>query len=141
MQTWGQNISKVVGKEFDILGFDPRGTGATTPPAQCFKSTSQLEIWKLQDGPLLNSTGNSISMARAREIAMAELCAKALGGSGKEDLNSTAEEWGPGRFMSTASVATDMLRIVEKLGQEKLQYWGFVSAVVGYRMLIKSSSS
>jgi len=29
------------------------------------------------------------------------------------------EEWGIGRFMDTASVATDMLRIVEKLGQEK----------------------
>jgi hypothetical protein len=29
--------------------------------------------------------------------------------------------------MDTASVATDLLRIVEKLGQEKIQFAGFVS--------------
>jgi hypothetical protein len=38
----------------------------------------------------------------------------------KEELNGQAEEWGPGRFMTTTSVTTDMLHIVEKLGQEKL---------------------
>lgn len=27
--------------------------------------------------------------------------------------------------MSTASVARDMLHIIEKLGEEKLKYWGF----------------
>jgi pimeloyl-ACP methyl ester carboxylesterase len=53
------------------------------------------------------------------------LCWVAIGGNGEYDVNGTAEEWGIGRFMSTASVATDMLRITEKLGQKKLKYWGF----------------
>jgi hypothetical protein len=114
------------GPEFDILSFDPRGTGATTPRAQCFASESQAKIWYLQDGPLLNTMDESIPLAQNRQKAMAELCLKAMGGNGKEELNGKAEEWGPGRFMTTASVATDMLRIVEKLGQEKLQYWGIV---------------
>jgi hypothetical protein len=83
-------------------------------------------IWDLQDGPLLNVTDESIPLAQSRQKAMAELCLKAMGGNGKEELNGKAEEWGPGRFMTTTSVATDMLRIVEKLGQGKLQYWGFV---------------
>lgn len=119
----------MVGPEFDVLGFDPRGTGATTPPAQCFATDSQLKIWNLQDGPVVNLSDGSVAIARTREKVIGEICAKTIGGNGKEDLNGTAEEWGPGRFMSTASVATDMLRIVEKLGQDKLQYWGFVSYV------------
>lgn len=49
-----------------------------------------------------------------------------MAGSGKEHVNGTTAEWGPARFMGTASVAADMLRIVQKLGQDKLQYWGLV---------------
>lgn len=30
-----------------------------------------------------------------------------------------------GRFVGTASVARDMLHMIEKLGEEKLKYWGF----------------
>lgn len=123
----GDKISRIVGPEFDVLAFDPRGTGATTPLAQCFGTDSQFQIWNLQEGPLLNSTADSVSIARSREKVVSELCETALGGNGKEEVNGTAAEWGPGRFMSTTSVATDMLHIVEKLGQEKLQYWGFVS--------------
>ena len=44
-----------------------------------------------------------------------------------DNIDGTIGNLGIGRFMGTASVATDMLRISEKLGQEKLQYWGFVS--------------
>jgi hypothetical protein len=127
IQRRGKQISQVLGPEFDILGFDPRGIGATTPRAQCFKSDTQFKIWNLQDGPLLNTTDDSIPFARSREKLVGELCLTAIGGTGNEDLNGTAEEWGPGRFMGTPDVATDMLHIVEKLGQEKLQYWGFVS--------------
>jgi pimeloyl-ACP methyl ester carboxylesterase len=34
-------------------------------------------------------------------------------------------EAGPGKFISTASVARDMLEIMDKAGQDKLRYWGF----------------
>lgn len=129
IQRSGDKISKMVGPEFDILGFDPRGIGATTPRAQCFSSNAQYKIWDL-DEPLLNATDHSIPLARSREQVVSELCLKAIGGNEKEQLNGTAEEWGVGRFMDTASVATDMLHIVEKLGQERLQYWGFVSHLV-----------
>jgi len=123
----GDMIASVIGPDFDILAFDRRGTGATTPLALCFDSDSQLEVWNIQDVLSLNVSDNSIPFARARENVVGERCLSALGGNGKEDLNGTAEEWGIGRFMDTASVATDMLRIVEKLGQEKLQFAGFVS--------------
>lgn len=126
IKSTGNKISKIVGPQFDLLGFDPRGTGATTPRAKCFASEAQSKIWDLQQGPLLNISDNSIPLARSRERIMGELCLEVMGGTGKEDVDGTAAEWGPARFMGTASVATDMLRIVEKLGQDKLQYWGFV---------------
>jgi len=36
-----------------------------------------------------------------------------------------SDEHSIGRFVSTPNVARDMLHIVEKLGDEKLKYWGF----------------
>lgn len=127
VQTRGNDFASLFGPEFDIVGFDPRGVGATTPLALCFDSDSQLALFDLQDGTPLNISDGSIPFARAHAQVVSERCLSALGGNGREDSNGTAMEWGPGRFMDTASVATDMLRISEKLGQEKVQYAGFVS--------------
>ncbi|PCH44433.1 alpha/beta-hydrolase [Wolfiporia cocos MD-104 SS10] len=122
----GKDISRIAGGSFDVLGFDPRGTGASTPSAQCFDSQSQHKIWDLQGGDrMLNLTDGSIPFARARQAAIGRRCEEVLGGNGKESENGTAAEWGAGRFMSTASVATDMLEITQRLGEDKLKYWGF----------------
>ncbi|KAH9943796.1 alpha/beta-hydrolase [Amylocystis lapponica] len=121
-----RKFSSVIGPAHDILGFDPRGTGASTPSAQCFDSDSQHKIFGLQGrDDILNLSDGSVAMARSRESIIGQRCQAALGGNGKEEIGATVDEWGGGRFMSTASVATDMLKITEKLGQEKLQYWGF----------------
>ena len=109
VQTMGERISSLVGPSFDILGFDPRGIGATTPLALCFDSDSELAIWNLQDIRALNTSDSSIPFARAHDRVVGERCLRALGGTGNENMNGTAEEWGSGRFMDTASVATDML--------------------------------
>ncbi|KAF7971700.1 hypothetical protein HWV62_20160 [Athelia sp. TMB] len=125
VNNWGRNLSKIVGPEFDILGFDPRGIGATTPRAFCFESESQEKLWTIQDGPLLNASDTSIPLARSRQRVISELCQSAIGIDEKNNIDVTINTSEIGRFMGTASVATDMLRISEKLGQEKLQYWGF----------------
>lgn len=127
MNSTGDNLASIIGPEFDILGFDPRGVGATTPLARCFQSDSQFAVWRLQDVVSLNQSDNSIPLARAREHVVGERCLRALGGNGREDIGGTVYDWGLGRFMDTGSVATDMLRISEKLGQGKLQYFGAVS--------------
>lgn len=139
---YGKVISTIVGPRFDVLGFNPRGIGATTPLTQCFDSDSKSKIWGLSEGRIPNiSDWASVTHAKARERAIGERCASILGGNGEERLGATAEEWGPGRFMSTPNVATDILKISELLGQEKLQYWGFVSArslYVVQELLLKS---
>lgn len=129
----GRSLSKIVGPEFDILGFDPRGIGATTPKPSCFESESQEKMWSLQNGGPLNISDYSIPLARSRARALSELCRGTIGGNGQEEINGTASQWGIGRFVGTPSVATDMLRITEKLGQDKLQYWGFVSHQSSFR--------
>jgi pimeloyl-ACP methyl ester carboxylesterase len=128
--SYGKNLSAIVGPRFDIVGFDPRGVGATTPAAQCFETESEKAIWNLQEGSLrigLNTTDGSIPYARARQNVLGQKCAQFLGGNGVESKNGNASEWGPARFMGTPSVATDMLRITQKMGFEKLQYIGYVS--------------
>ena len=116
----GKSLARVVGDSFDVLGFDPRGTGMTTPLMRCFDSDSERDIWMLQEGhQLLNASDGSVGIFRARAQAIAQRCEQRLGG-----------EWGIARFVSTANVARDMLEMSQMLGQEKLQYWGFVSALL-----------
>lgn len=121
------------GPTYDILGFDPRGVGATTPRAHCFDTPQQADQFNLIDltsGYTLRTDDYSIPMARAKDQALSAACAKKLGGNGKEEVGGSVEDWGAGRFMDTASVATDMLNIVQKLGQEKVNYYGVVSILI-----------
>jgi pimeloyl-ACP methyl ester carboxylesterase len=53
--------------------------------------------------------------AYAYASAFSQQCALMMG----------SDEHSIGRFVSTPNVARDMLHIVEKLGDEKLKYWGF----------------
>ncbi|KAI0645976.1 alpha/beta-hydrolase [Trametes meyenii] len=111
----GQKLSHIIGDSFDILGFDPRGIGASTPAANCFETDSQRNLWRLQDDHrLLNITNGSLEIVRARERLVAERCEAQIG-----------SEWGIGGHMSTPNVARDMLEISQQLGQEKVLYWGF----------------
>ena len=136
----GANLTRVLGSKRAVLGFDPRGTGASTPRADCFASASQRGIWGAQEGERLLTLGRNASALDVGEVggdeegtlglylARAEVegarCEAAIGGEG-----------GIARFMSTASVARDMLEISERLGQDKLYYWGFVSLLLVHSVL------
>lgn len=132
----GSLLSTVIGPKYDILGFDPRGIGATTPLAECFDSNAQFQIWGLQEGRLVNvSDYDTVTYALARSHLIGERCEKVIGGTGEESIvgSGTAEEWGAGKYMDTASVATDVVKISEAVGDDKVNYWGFVSAALVLR--------
>ncbi|RDX41811.1 hypothetical protein OH76DRAFT_1499871 [Lentinus brumalis] len=77
----GKNIGDVVGPSFDLLGFDPRGTGFTTPVAWCFNSDSERAIWTTQEGhQLLNASDHSVGLFHARAKLLGERCQTRIGG-------------------------------------------------------------
>lgn len=98
----------------DIISFDPRGIGITTPTIDCWNSTlgsTSALLWDMQDPPNVDAHPGSVYDAYAHAAAFSRQCAENIGEAG--------------RFVSTPSVARDMLAMVEKLGEERLQYWGF----------------
>lgn len=121
----------VVGRNHDIISFDPRGVGATTPRIDCWDSDYNSKIWDLTTVDVIDAHPGALYDAYAHATAFSQQCASKTGGGAhlQNTLVSPAEnrvaEAGPGRFVSTASVARDMLEIMEKVGEEKLRYWGF----------------
>lgn len=118
-------MAAVVGPTYDIIGFDPRGVGATIPNAQCF-TPAEWDLFAQQEALVLRTNDNSIAFACARDEVIASKCKAALGGNGQEQAGANVTEWGGGRFMDMGSTATDMLHIIQALGQPKLNYWGIV---------------
>ncbi|KZV89518.1 hypothetical protein EXIGLDRAFT_721388 [Exidia glandulosa HHB12029] len=107
----GANMSKIIGDEFDMVGFDPRGIGHTTPQLVVLDTQAEVMTWSLQYPPLINSTVDALAKLHGYWKIMGELA--------EERQAHTAAH------MSTAIVARDMLAITKAHGRDKLQYWGF----------------
>ncbi|MBC3993570.1 alpha/beta fold hydrolase [Streptomyces sp. AC563] len=102
----GQRLPSGVRGAYDLIGFDPRGVGSSTPvtcglPHEQL-ATVNLRAWPDADGGL---TG---PVTRARTIA--ETCAR--------DGGELA------RHISTRNEARDIDRIRRALGEDKLSAWG-----------------
>ena len=72
-------------------------------------------IWSLQDVGVVDSHPGVLYDAFARSAAVSGLCDSAMRSSSGEILS----------YVSTTSVARDMLEILKKTGHEKIRYWGF----------------
>lgn len=111
-QTLGQlgaALRQVAGPGYDLIGFDPRGVGATVPNAQCF-APEEFDRFMLREVLVTRAGDGSVARARRRDEVIAAKCAAALGEKA--------------RFMDTGSVARDMVSIASAMGQEKVNYWG-----------------
>ncbi|KAF5365053.1 hypothetical protein D9758_010999 [Tetrapyrgos nigripes] len=106
-------LQGIFGNQFDIIGFDPRGVGQSTPKisSTVFKSEEEMINWVKDEDIDLNATMDSLPHAWARAQALGQVAES-------RDKNGTLN------FVTTDFVAIDMLAMSEALGQEKLQYYG-----------------
>ncbi|RPD69990.1 hypothetical protein L226DRAFT_616404 [Lentinus tigrinus ALCF2SS1-7] len=110
------------------LGLSDLGTGEPIPPVtptsgkfvdplviRIQTKQAQTSVDVLTTFPSrLRTSDETAEFFRTRVEVVGARCEEYIGGQG-----------GVGRFMSTASTATDMVKISEKLGQEKVMYWVF----------------
>jgi pimeloyl-ACP methyl ester carboxylesterase len=96
-------------KHFDIIGFDPRGVGATTPPIRCYQD--ETKRWTAVDIlgglPPVGSGPVTLQYHLQTFKAFWDICEEA-------SLNNTVFP-----HVATASVARDMLEIVDKVEASK----------------------
>ncbi|KAK0935492.1 hypothetical protein LTR29_012965 [Friedmanniomyces endolithicus] len=143
----GDGIRKTVDvkehKYYDLLSFDPRGVGETTPAVDCIKSPALDHAWQLRvmEEGIFEASDAAIGRLWAMSIARSQSCSLPLS-DGEPDIR---------KYVTTASVARDMLEIIERHGEwrekearrllgcvtsvpstllyksseEKIQYWGF----------------
>lgn len=88
--------------------------GATTPRVYCFDSPEDADSFNARHNLVLRDGDGSIAKARSQKQVIGALC--------KDSVGDAAQ------FMDTKTVATDMLYLLDKIGQEKLLYWAIVSA-------------
>ncbi len=114
----GQDLPQEVRDAYDLIGFDPRGYGASSPVScgldRADLATSKLRPWPAPDGSITEN------LATARR--MADACAR----NGGELI----------QHISTANEARDLDRIRAALGERKVSAWGvsygtYVGAVYG----------
>jgi len=123
----GDKIQKIVGEDQDVIGFDPRGIGATMPRADCFSypleeadaetsfNTDKEDyvggnfhrmMWSLsgKEIGLVNSSSRSLHKLDTRARALAKLCTEKDSLYGKDSIL---------KYAHTPSVARDMISIID----------------------------
>lgn len=95
------------GKFYDILGFDPRGIGFTEPHARCMPDDPSAWSWQLRESTegILGSSDAALGRLWSMTHAFGSACKQHSDANGGPDIKY---------YMSTASVARDMLEIAEK---------------------------
>ncbi|KAI0153115.1 hypothetical protein GGR57DRAFT_503254 [Xylariaceae sp. FL1272] len=114
MKHRGAHLQTIIGRNHDIITFDPRGIGAAVPRAECWKRSEQSQLWELQDIGIVNAHPGIVYDIFARAAAFSRQCETQM----MNESNLL-------HHISTASHARDMLEILNKLGHDKLKYWGF----------------
>ena len=98
-----------VAQKFDLVGFDPRGVGGSTPTIDC-SNTAEIDAQRVEKP--FDSTPQGVAADEAEEKAFAKRCVERTGTEVLENIG-------------TRDVVRD-LRIIHKvLGDDKLNYMGY----------------
>ena len=96
-------------KYYDIIGFDPRGIGNTSPVAMCFDAGPASWSWMLREMAegILGSSDAALGRLWSMNQALGDTCHRTTEG---DDIK---------QFITTASVARDMIELIERHGEWK----------------------
>ncbi|KAK7023494.1 hypothetical protein VNI00_016712 [Paramarasmius palmivorus] len=72
----GKNFAKVLGPQFDIVGFDPRGIARSTPRVSWYQSRAERELWTSTPVRELNRSSEDVATAWARSQINGQLAAE-----------------------------------------------------------------
>ncbi|KAG8722899.1 hypothetical protein FRC09_005503 [Ceratobasidium sp. 395] len=114
------------GGQYDIVSWDPRGTGGTKPRVKCFDSTSDARtFWngstrgaalEVRDG-FSNSTARSEFYSHVQEVD--EALIRFYDRCDSKSMHML-------QYMGTAATARDMVSLHDYLeGTNEINYWGF----------------
>ncbi|KAM4060332.1 alpha/beta hydrolase fold domain-containing protein [Hirsutella rhossiliensis] len=112
LKTLGRALQIIVGDNQDIISWDPRGVGVSTPRVECWGNALRRQMWELQDTGVVDERQGLVYDAFSRSVAWAGACEAALNGTKLL------------QHLSTPHHARDMLEILDKTGHPKLRYWG-----------------
>ncbi|KAJ7280351.1 hypothetical protein C8J57DRAFT_1712315 [Mycena rebaudengoi] len=104
-----QWVADIIGPEWDLLGFDPRGINHTSPRVKCFNSAKDFSFFTTNTVLEQGFTNNPDSSSQRKSTP---LCAKNMG-DGR-------------RYMATTTVVRDVDFMAKLFDSEdaKINYWG-----------------
>jgi pimeloyl-ACP methyl ester carboxylesterase len=126
LQNHGRELRTIVGEEFHLVSFDPRGTGQSRPLASCFPEGQPARASS-------QARSNDVILDGPEIYAWTQNYVRACRDSSHYH----------GRYVNTPQIAADMNTILDFLGQEFMIYWGFsYGTVLGqtYAMLFPERS-
>lgn len=98
-----------IGEHFDLVGFDPRGVGHSTPQLRC-RSDAEFDAWRRE--PMVDYSQAGVAAIEALSRTLVQGCVNRMG---KDFLAG----------VGTASTAKDMDAVRQALGEEQINYLGF----------------
>ncbi|KAJ3191823.1 hypothetical protein HK101_007389 [Irineochytrium annulatum] len=108
----GASLSTIVGGQYDVFSFDPRGIGESQSILCYDSAAAHIQAAAIQAAVGLPHSKKQMAHYAALQEARAKSC-------GQHDSGDLL------RHVSTASTARDMDLIRSALGEEQLTYWGF----------------
>ncbi len=98
-----------IGDHFDLVGFDPRGVGYSTPQLRC-RTDAEFDAWRRE--PMVDFSPAGVAQIEQWNRKLAADC-----------LNRMGKAFLAG--VGTASAAKDMDAVRQALGEEQINYLGF----------------
>ncbi|KAI1160733.1 alpha/beta-hydrolase [Nemania serpens] len=108
MHRLGEHLNTVVGEDFHLVAFDPRGVNGSRPLAVCYPDK---ERWRTHSAVRDQRVLDDSAEVYAWSTNYVRACAETMGEHGK--------------YLNTPQTAADMNSILEAMGQSDMIYWGF----------------